>query len=110
RSAVDGRVRADLDIVTNFNDPDLRELPVTPLSKSIAKPVGSDHGSGMNLDPMPDAHTGIEGYSGMNATVFTDPCTSANYAVRANRWACADVRVLADDCVGPNTRAGGHSR
>src|SRR4051812_45247601 len=50
RSAVDGRVGADLDPILNDDTPDLRHLAVPPGARQVAKAVLPDTGTGMNDD------------------------------------------------------------
>jgi len=45
--AIHGRVCPDLHIVVNLDDPGLRNSLLTPVAKFIAKPIRSNHHSGL---------------------------------------------------------------
>src|SRR5919198_5271554 len=50
--AVDGRVRADLDVVVDQHGADLRDLPVRLAIEGVAEPVGADDGARVNHDAL----------------------------------------------------------
>ena len=49
RTAIDRRVRADFDVVANFDDASLRKFPVAPFAVRVAEAIRADHCSGVNL-------------------------------------------------------------
>src|SRR5258705_13601891 len=77
RAAIDGRVRADFDIVRNLHDADLRKFPVAAIAIDIAETVRANDCSRMNLGTMTDPSARVHGYVRMEATVFADPASRA---------------------------------
>ena len=51
-AAIDGRVGSDLDIVLNTDRAKLRNLFETSVAKAVSVPVGSDHDTRMQDDPL----------------------------------------------------------
>src|SRR6266852_1108607 len=103
RAAIDGGVRADLHVVRDLHDAHLRKLPVTAAVVGVTKTVRADHRAGVNLDAISDARSAVERDARMNSAVFADPAPGTDYAVRTDLRAVADVGVLSDDSVGPDT-------
>src|SRR5690349_19284218 len=57
RGAVDGGVRADLDVVLEDDGADLRDLPVAVREREIPEAVAADDRAGMDDDAVADADT-----------------------------------------------------
>ena len=55
RTAIDGGVGADFDVVADFHDADLRKFPVAALAEGIPKAVGAKHRAGMDLHAIANA-------------------------------------------------------
>src|SRR5262249_51624360 len=72
RTAVDGRVRPDLDVILDDGRSSLRELQVTGSVEYVPEPVAPDHDAGVKDHPGADPHAGIEYHAGVEATVLPD--------------------------------------
>src|SRR5206468_4010217 len=105
RAAVNGGVRADFHIVSNFDDARLRKLPILPLPLSIPKTVRTEHRSRMNLHAMPDSHAAVERHTRMNPAILAHPASRSNHGVSANLRPCANVRVFSNHRVRANADA-----
>src|SRR5208282_5338526 len=97
RTAINGRVGANLNVVRDFDDSGLRKFPVAALALRVAETVGSNHGSRVNFHAMPDANARVKSDARMDPAVIADPAACADHAVCANLRAFADVGVFADD-------------
>src|SRR5215470_6185689 len=100
RTAVDRGVRADFDVVRNLHDARLRKLQVAPFTVRIAKSVRANHGARMNLHAIANASARVKSDARVKAAVAADPTTGPYDRVRTDFREFADVRVLADYCVG----------
>src|ERR1700757_2274779 len=89
RAAIDGRIRPDLHVIANLDDADLRKFPVAPVAVDIAKTIGANHCSGMNLHAITDARASVQSHTRMYPAVFTNPAACANHAMRPKLRAIA---------------------
>ena len=110
RTTVNRSVRADLDVIANLHNANLRKLPVLPFSKGVTESVRANHRAGMNFHAMADAHLVIEGHAGVNAAKLANPAARSNHAVRANLRFRADVHIFSNHGVGPDACAFLHPR
>src|SRR6266700_1738946 len=96
RAAVDGAVRADLDIVANLYNSRLRKFPVAAFAECVAKSVRAQHRAGVNLHAISNSNAVVERYARMDAAVLANPATGANHTMRADLSIRADKRVFSD--------------
>src|SRR5690606_38142335 len=62
-AAVDGRIGADLDVGADFYVPKLGSQFMATGVLTIAKPIGPNHGTGVNDGAIPDGGPFVEGHS-----------------------------------------------
>src|SRR5215469_4703876 len=105
RAAVNRGVRANLDVVANLHNPDLRKFPMLSFSESVAEPVRANHRARMNLHAMADSSVVIESHPGMHAAVVSNPASCADDAMRADLGSCADMSIFANHRIRPDARA-----
>src|SRR5882757_2865927 len=67
RAAIDGGVCADLHLVGDLHDADLRKFPVAAIAIDIAKTVRTNDCSRMNLDAMADPRARVHSYVRMRS-------------------------------------------
>src|SRR5262249_49360308 len=96
RAAINRGVRANFDIVSNFNDARLRKLYVSPFTMRVTKSVGSNYGTGMYLHAIADAHAGIKRHARVNAAKVADETPGANHGVRPNFRSFSNMRIFAN--------------
>src|SRR3954463_7438175 len=103
RAAIDGGVRADLDIVTDHHAPDLRDLDPSALVGGEAEAVGADYGAGVHDDPRPEHAVRIDDRSRIQAAIVADARALPDHALRADRDTGAESRT------GRHARRGMHA-
>lgn len=121
RTAIDGGVGADFDIVAQDHPPDLRNLDPAPLVGSEPEAVGSDHRPAVQPYPVAEYATVIDDRVRVEMTVFpnsdrhADPDTGLDYGPRTDVRPGADpgarrhgrrridFRTLLDDCADMDT-------
>src|SRR5215468_2596631 len=118
RATVNRGIRANFDIVGNFNDACLRKLYVSSFAIRVTKSVRANHRAGMNLNAMPDSYTRIKRHPRVNAakvankTAGTDDCVRTNFRSFSNMRIFANYGVWADGrgCVNAGQRSNDRSR
>ena len=94
--AINSCVRADLDIVVDLNDAELRNFLVTAIDHFETKPISSDHSAAVN------DYTGANPASLANCHVRINVTRGPDHRLMADVATCADDRVVADFCSGFN--------
>src|SRR6266850_1383999 len=94
RAAVDGGIRADLDIVADAHRADLRDLDPAPLILGDAETVGADHRAGMDDHPLSYAALRVNHHPWVEASVVADARALAHHATGADGHARAELDVL----------------
>ena len=54
--AVDRAVRADLDVVVDFEPAGMRDLDVAAVDLAVAEAIAAQHGAGVDFDPVAQDH------------------------------------------------------
>ena len=108
------RIGADLDVIADRDVADLRNLQLLSAFRQIAKSIGSDHGSGMDRDPIPDDGLGIDRHIGKEMTVlaqahilpkiaacfddaaFADLAAGGDHGISADGHFAGDIDVICD--------------
>ncbi len=85
--AIDSRVRADLDIVIDLDNPELGDFFVAVLHEFEPETVRSDHGAAM------------DDYTRTDSRSLTNRRIRINHARSSNNTFMTDVRPSADNCV-----------
>lgn len=85
--AIDGRVRADFDIVIDLDNPELRDFLVPVLDGFEPETVRSDHGAA------------VDDYTRADSRSLTNRRIRINYARSSNNTFVTDVRPSADNCL-----------
>ena len=91
-AAVDGRVRANLDVIADFEAPLLGKFFIMsgcPVA-NVAEAVAAQHRSRVN------DHTVAETGAGVNRDIRIQLAIAANTDARTNHRACADPTLIAD--------------
>src|SRR5436190_8004677 len=94
RRAIDAAVRANLDVVLDARDADLRDLPMLAGDDSEAKPVGANDHSGVENTALADFAAVIDCDVGVEQGVVADLHAIADNAEGSNRYVLADLRAL----------------
>ena len=106
RRAVDRRVGADLDVVLEHGDADLRHLEVAPAARDVAEAVGADHRAGVEHHPLPHHRCPDRGRREDGGRRRRRPAQPA--PTQTNGWSTARspiVGALAHHHVGADRRA-----
>ena len=104
RCAVDGAVGADLHVVFDHHDADLRDLVVRGSVRRVAEAVRADHGAVVDghavADPasLPDAHVGVQRHvvADHHAGVEHDPRVQDDPVAQGHPGSDAGARVNGD--------------
>src|SRR5437763_12914749 len=120
RSAVNGCVSSDLDVVFNFQSADLRELLIASglLIAHIAESVTPQHRARVNNYSITNANARIDGYVRIQFAVSSDHDVGSHHTSRPDSRVVADLHTLAEHhisahiytCAGPNLRGHNGSR
>ena len=96
RRPVDGGERADLHIVSDLDDADLRDLDVLPIGvPGKAKTIGSDHRIVVNRDPPANAAAFADRDAGVKRRVFADRDVAVDHDVGMKNGSCANGSAFA---------------
>src|SRR3989338_8788065 len=96
RAAVDGGVRADLDIIADHHAADLRNLDPAPLVHRDAETVRTDHRAGMRDQVVADHAVMINNNMRVQPGMAADNRIRADAATLADDAECSYRRALAD--------------
>lgn len=97
RTAIDGGVGADIDMVADHDTADLRDVLPTLAAPRQTKAIGADHRASMQ-DAVAADHTAVvHHHPRMQAAALTDAHLTANVAAAADHRVRADAGAGADD-------------
>src|SRR4051812_46556948 len=89
--AVERRIRADFNVVPQFNNAYLRHFLVPAFDKLIAKAVGTNHRSGLESHALSQSAFRGHGRARHQPAIITDDCVSTHVYLRLQ------VRSFPDD-------------
>jgi hypothetical protein len=97
RAAVDGRVRANLDVILDFKRANLRKLlvPASLRIAHVAKAIAAQHCASMNDHAIADARAGVNRHIGINLAILSNCDSPSDDASGADPGAVADASVFA---------------
>src|SRR5215207_3706991 len=104
---VDRRVGANLDVVTDYDAADLRNLLPGATIRRKTEAVGADHGTRMQDATRTDSHAIEQRNSRADSSASAYRNVRAQHGARADHGFLADNTVAADEHVSANLRAGG---
>ena len=107
RRAVDGGVGADLHIVLDDDDADLRDFDSRCAPPRVTETIAADNDPGMENDPLSDAATLAHHHIGMKHGSHTDAHILTQIDTGEKHRALADPRSRTDKNVGKDGRARG---
>lgn len=98
-ATIDRGVGADLDVVVDFELPDLRKFFITAgrLIANVAEAIAAEHRAGVNDHSVSETHTGIDCHIRIQIAVASNDCFRADHAAGADPRALADGRAFAND-------------
>lgn len=99
RAAIDGRIRADFDIVIEDAPSDLGDLSVHPTVEDVSETVHPDTRSGMEDHPIPQDRPGIEGHMRVDDDILPDSRIPPDHRVSSDPRAVPDYRTTFEDSV-----------
>src|SRR5581483_11966975 len=99
RSTVDSRVRANLDVVFDFEASNLRKLLSTSslFIDYIAEAIAAQHCPCMDNHPIPNSHVSVDGHIGIDVAVASESYICSDYGTGADAGILAHFHVFADD-------------
>ena len=103
-SAIDRAVRADLDIVTNFNDANLGHLLMTTLHKLVAKAIGPNHHTGVQAHAVRQTALSSQHYPGHQPAIFSNAGIAAHKIPRLQMAVGTDYRSRLNHAQGTDRR------
>src|SRR5947208_17077885 len=98
--AVDRRIGADLDVIVDLHDPDLRDFLVPARGHFESKTIRADDGPAVNNDPITDRAPLANRNVWINETPSPDDAVVSDVAVGAQVTAITDSRSGFDDDMG----------
>ena len=104
RAPIDGRVRADLDIITDAHATDLRNLDPAAVIFCDSETIGADHGPGVNNRAVADRAARIHHHARVKAAIVANRRPLSDHASRSDR------NTLAQPHTGSNVRLRVNSR
>jgi len=92
RTAIDGRIGSNLDVILNHQTSDLRKFLVVPglAVAHVTESVAAQYRARVHDHAVTERRSGIQGNVGINLAVAANPYSGTD------RAACTDPRVLAD--------------
>lgn len=102
---VDGRVRPNLDVVFNFNNPDLGNFNPEVAFSSITKSVATHHDTGMKDHPVTDPAALPDDNIGMKHAIFSNLAACGQNDSRVQRSSIANFCPVANKNVGKDSNS-----
>jgi len=98
-SAINRRVRADLYVVIDLNDSDLRNFFVTTIDQFESETIRADHCTAMNNNVRSDSRSFANGYVWINQARLADNAFMSNVSVGADHCVVTNRCTRLDDRV-----------
>lgn len=102
RTAIDGRVGADFDIVFDYQPSDLWRLLIASTLRiaDVTKAVAAKDSSGLRHNAVAERRAGIDSDVRIDTAMASDRCIIADYGTCANGRFIADYDAFTKDCEG----------
>jgi hypothetical protein len=100
RSAVDGAIGANFDIIINNNAPDLRKFPLSTPVESIPETIASQDNAGMENHAVANTCSRIENNAGEQDAVFSNATGFSDDDAGMKNAASSNLRFSLDDSIG----------
>src|ERR1700734_3798157 len=102
RSAINGSVGADFDVITNFDGANLRKFPMPAFTENVAESVTSNHSAGVHLDPGSQFRPGIKSDARMQTAFWANGASASEKTESFDNTVFTDFNFIFNYYVGAN--------
>ena len=99
-AAIDGRVRANLDVVVDDDVTDLKDFPMAALIEHVTKAVGANNGTGVDGDAMTDLRLAVKNDVREEADIIANPAVGTDIVAAHQNGTGTQMDAGAYDTIG----------